>query len=255
MAGKGLKTRKIKKYPVAVGVAGLFLALIIIGGGVAALNFYQKNQARYELARRIADYGPRKGVPQTIEDLRNAIAAYEDLIEQHVRDAAQTSAYWKILATRFRDRGMHIEAMEALEHALRYSPDEETLHYLLGLSAGQAAGSVYGAGETARLLAEAEKAYLRAIALAEGYTQARYALAVLYVFELERPADALPQLERYMELRSGDADAMFIMARALYMLGRYREAVDWYGQGIPYTKDAAKIAEAEANMRFIRENL
>jgi tetratricopeptide (TPR) repeat protein len=203
-------------------------------------------------------------VPRTIEDLQKAIAAYEDLQEMHVRDAAQTAAYWKILSTRFQDRGMFLEAVKALRRAIEIMPGDETLHYLTGLNAAQAAKSLFdygglsggegsGGGWSRRSCLDlAEAAYLRAIELEPTYTQARYALAVLYVFELDRPDDAVFQLLRYMENRSGDADAMFILARALYMTGRNGEAADWYERGIPLSKDAARKAEAEANLNYIR---
>jgi tetratricopeptide (TPR) repeat protein len=226
---------------------------IIIGAAITFIVRHETAGRRRKEATSIAEYGPRKGVPQSIEALEVAIAAYEDELERHVRDSAQTGVYWKILATRFRDKGMHLEALNALDHAMQYSPDEETLHYLSGLSAVQVAASRYLVpGEAERLFGVAEKAYLQAINLSPDYGQARYALAALYVLELDRAAEAIPHLERYMRLRSGDADAMFLMARAYYMVGRYNDAIDWYNRGIPVTKDKAKAAEAEANIQFIR---
>lgn len=235
-------------------------AVIVIGGIAAAWNF-SKDREHRELAERISEFGPRKGVPRTIDDLKRAIAAYEDAQELHVKDAAQTAVYWKILATRFQDRQMYLEAVKALEHAIRYTPDDEVLHYLTGLNAAQAAASLYGGAQgspgedTRRYLALAETAYLRAVELEPSYTQARYALGVMYAFDLERPEAAIEQLLRYMENRSGDSDAMFVLARAYYMTGNYAEALNWYDRAIPLTKDAAKRKEAEANRNRLRDLL
>ncbi|MDR3355941.1 MAG: tetratricopeptide repeat protein [Spirochaetaceae bacterium] len=233
-----------------------FFAFVVIVGGVAFLFYHDKNRERLALAREIAEYGPRKGVPRTIEDLKRAIAAYEKLQEQHVKDAAQTGTYWKILASRFQDKGMHFEAIEALQRAIEITPSDETLHYLLGLNAAYAAKSAYegdgAAGARSRRYFDlAEKAYLRSIELEPKYNQARFALAVLYIYELERPEEGIGQLVAYMENRSGDSDAMLMMARAFYMLGRYREALDWYDRGIPLIKDAGQRAEAEENRRYV----
>ncbi|MDR0383123.1 MAG: tetratricopeptide repeat protein [Spirochaetaceae bacterium] len=235
-----------------------FCVFALIVGGIAIIYRSEKDGERLKLAREIASYGPRKGVPREIEDLKRAIAAYEKLQEQHVRDAAQTGVYWKILSTRFQDKEMYFEAVDALEHAIRITPSDEMLHYLLGLNAAYAAKSAYdyrgeaaGGGVTRRYLDLAEAAYLRSIELAPKYNQARFALAVLYIYELDRPEDGIEQLVAYMETRSGDADAMFMMARAFYMLGRFREAVDWYDRGIPLVKDNAKKAEAEENRLYI----
>lgn len=234
---------------------------IIVISGVAGFVHWSKDRERRELAQRISEFGPRKGVPRSIDDLKRAIAAYEELQEQHVRDAAQTGTYWKILATRFQDKEMYTEAVNALEKAIFYSPDDEVLHYLLGVNASYTAKSMYSEGgenssdKVERYFRLAETAYLRAIELESSYTQAKYALAVLYLFELGEPASAVPQLLSYMEGRSGDTDAMFLLARAYYMSGRFEEAVDWYDRAIPITKDENKRREAEKNRAFIRENM
>ena len=244
----------MKKGKIKQTICAIAGGLIVIGGIFFA--FYASRDAEHRaLAKRIAEFGPRKGVPRSIDDLTRAIAAYEDAQTLHIKDAAQTGVYWKILATRFQDREMFLEAIKALEKAREYTPNDEVLHYLTGLNAAQAARSLYGerrgGGETARYFELAETAYLRAVELESSYTQARYALAVLYLFELNRPDDAITQLMRYMEHRSADADAMFLLARAYYMTGRLREAVEWYDRGIPLTKDARKKSEAEANRALI----
>lgn len=246
----------------AFGIVGLVAGLALLGAGIYALNEYQKNKERYNLAKRIAEYGPRKGVPRTIEDLQKAIAAYEDIQTQYVKAAAQTGVYWKILASRFQDKKMYIEALRALEKAIEYTPDDETLHYLSGINAAYAAKSMHDyrpAGESGpqagAYLAQAERAFLRAIELQDEYTQARYGLANLYVFELNKPEDAQYHLLRYMESRTGDADAMFILARAYYMSGNLREAVDWYDRGIAVSNNDAKKSEARSNRDFIERQL
>ena len=252
----------MKKNNHILGFFGLILGLGILGGGIYAVYNYQANKERYNLAKRIAEYGPRKGVPRTIEDLQRAIAEYEDIQVQHVKAAAQTGTYWKILGSRFQDRGMNIEALKALEEAVNYNPSDETLHYLSGINAAYAAKSMHdyrpdgeSGPKAAAYFAQSEAAYLRAVELAEDYTQARYGLANLYAFELNKPEEAIYHLLRYMDNRSGDADAMFILARSYYMTGRLHEALDWYDRGISQTKDESKKAEARANRQSIEAML
>ncbi|MDR2864228.1 MAG: tetratricopeptide repeat protein [Spirochaetaceae bacterium] len=251
-----LQTEKRKKTK---QIMAAIIGGVILVGGILYVFYWSQDKEHRVFAEKIAEYGPRRGVPRTIDDLKKAIAEYENLQEKHVKDAAQTAVYWKILSSRFQDKGMFLEAVNALRKAIELMPDDETLHYLTGLNAARAAKSLYdydqgngGSGlNRQRYFVLAEDAYKRAIELEPTYTQARYALAVLYVFELNRPADAIFELLRYMENRSGDADAMFVMARALYMTAQYREAVEWYDRGIPLTKDTEKKAEAEANRNFI----
>jgi tetratricopeptide (TPR) repeat protein len=250
-----MNENKKKKSNIA-GYVGFILTAVIIAAVVTFITHREKDTERTALAKQIAEYGPRRGVPKSIDELKRVISVYEKMIELHIRDASQTSAYWKILGTRFREKEMHIEAMDAFEHAIQYSPNDETLHYLMGLSASQAAKSMYDTynriGEGERLYNTAEKALLRAVELEQEYAQARYALAVLYAYELNRPSDSISQLSRYMEQRPQDAEAMFIMARACFMTNEYQKAIEWYNRGIPLSKDKNQITDAEANIAYIR---
>jgi tetratricopeptide (TPR) repeat protein len=233
------------------------MVVIVLGGGVIGVYRYEKRNTNAALAARMAELSPKGGPPETIEGLRSAIAAYEDAVEAHVRDAAQTGTYWKILATRLADKGMHLDALDALEMTLRYNAEDPTLFYLTGVSAGIVAKSSLDfprAGETAereRYFGLSEQAYLRAIQLDPDYAKPRYALGVLYSFELDRPEDAIPHLARYLELMPRDVDGMFVLARAYYMAGRYEEAVDLYDRILVTTKDAKRLEEARSNRDYV----
>jgi tetratricopeptide (TPR) repeat protein len=244
---------KIKKELIK-GIAVLAIIASVLGG----IILYQRNSARNALADRIADIGGGGGgPPETIEGLRSAIGLYEARIEQHVKDAAQAGVYWKILATRLQDRGLHNEALAALERTIYYTPEEAAPYYLTGVSAAIVAKSSLdfaGTGENAArnaYFALAESAYLRAIELDERYSRPRYGLSVLYLFELNRPEEAVPHLLRYLDIQTRDVDAMFLLARAYYMTGRYEEALSFYDRIITLTGDAAKRTEAERNKETV----
>lgn len=252
--------RTKNRDPFKRGKAGVVIGVFvffIIAGGIAFLLYYQKNKERVDQAIAISAYGPRKGVPREIEDLQRAIKVYEKQLDRYVRDAAQTGTYWKILGTRFAEKGMHIEAINAFREAMRYNTEEAVLYYLTGVSAGRAGKLALeyerDGGAAEHYYDLSEEAYIRAIALDEGYSLALYGLAVLYAFELNRPLDAIPRIERYMELRSGDVDAMFILARCYYMSGQYRRSLDQYDMIIGTTKDPRRRSEAEQNKRVVQE--
>jgi tetratricopeptide (TPR) repeat protein len=249
-----------KKDPSKRGKAGFVIGIIVFvlaAGGVVFLVYYQKNKERVDQAIAISEFGPRKGVPREIEDLERAIKTYEKQLEMYVRDAAQTGVYWKILGTRFSEKGMHVEALKAFQQAMKYNTEEAVLYYLTGVSAGYAGKYALdfeqNAGEAAHYFDLSEGAYIRAIELDERYSLAFYGLAVLYAFELNRPLDAIPRIERYMELRSGDANAMLILARCYYLSGQYRRALDQYDMIINTSKDPRRRSEAEENKRAVME--
>lgn len=244
---------KIKKE-FFLGIMILGIVALLIGG----IYTFQKIKARNSLMARIKELSPRDIPPRTIDDLREAIRLYEELIEQHVRDAAQTGVYWKLLGTRLQEQGLHYEALKALEQAVYYIPEDAYVHYQRGVSAGIVAKSsvapVEGNAGTQDYFALSEKSYLRAIELDETYNRPRYGLGVLYVFELNRPQEAIPHLLRYLEISRNDVDAMFVLARAYYMVRNYQNALDMYDRIIEVSRDAAKRIEAENNRQIILDS-
>jgi tetratricopeptide (TPR) repeat protein len=236
-------------------VIGIIVLVILAAGLTVFLNI-QKNRTRNELASRITGISSRNGPPETIEGLRDAIALYEKRIEAYVRDAAQTGVYWKILAVRLQDRGLHQEALDALERAMSYNAEDPALRYLTGISAARVAKGaldVSGVGQRDRYYALSESAFLAAINMDEAYSRPRYALGVLYTFDLNRPEDAIPYLLRFLEMSKNDVDGMFVLARAYYMTSQYREAIELYDRILSITKNSDKKREAEQNKEYIME--
>ena len=243
--------KKIKDTVIAVSFIVIAVALIL-------WVFYSANtKGSRELAKRISALSSRGGVPDTVEGLREAITIYEGQIEQHVKDGAQTGVYWKILAIRLADRGMHRDALTAIEKALEYNTVDPTLFYLTGEYASTVAASIVGFRENSSTEKErytnlAETSYLRAIQLDPVYTRPLLGLGILYTFDLDRPAEAIPHLERYVLLTQGSVEGMFVLARAYFMTENYDNAIELYERIISKTKDAKVKEEAENNRETIR---
>jgi tetratricopeptide (TPR) repeat protein len=240
-------------------IKGLVL-IILIAVGVYGISLHQRFKARSEFAKRIMLSLGQDPSTETIEDLQKAIALYEKRIERHVKDAGKTGTYWKILAVRLAERGLHGEALEALEHAIYYSPEDPTLQYAIGVSAGIIAKSIHifpgrESPEREQYFAFAEEAYLRAIELDGRYLRPKFGLGVLYAFELDRPSDAIPYLEQCLEISRNDVDTMFVLARAYYMMERYQAALDLYDRIITLSKDQQKRIDAQNNRQIVMEKM
>jgi tetratricopeptide (TPR) repeat protein len=246
---------KIKKE----AVIGVFV-IALIAAAILGFTGRERDRRRGALAGEIVALNPKNGPPETIEGLRTAIKAYEAKIEGHVKDAAQTGVYWKILAYRLQARGLHGEALKALEQAISYNPQDAALHHLTGISAGvMAKSSLNFEGSPGNMTREnyyalAENGYLRAISLDGRYVPPLYGLGVLYAFELNRPREAIPYLSKSLEI-SPDADTMFVLARSYYMIGSYREAAAIYERIIGFTKDPEKQQEAQINRQLALDRL
>ena len=240
-------------------IKGLVVLLIIVAT-IVGFNVHRRFSDRHGFARRIAELSPGGAPPRTIEDLRKAIGLYEAKIEQHVRDASQTAVYWKILGTRLQDRGLHSEALDAFARAIEYTPEQAVLHHLRGVSARILGMSSYDDGfgssrneptKQEYYFSLAEKSFLRAIQLEDRYARPRYMLGLLYVFELNRPEEAIPHLERFLEISRSHVDAMFVLARAYFVTGQFQRALALYDQIASTTRDPQRQAEAENNRRIV----
>ena len=246
-----MKTRQVV-LPLIV----LSVIIVLLYGA----SMRQRYNRRGELAERIFSLGntfdAETREPESIEELRRAISAYEKRIERHIEDAAKNGMYWKILAIRLQDQGLHGEALHALEQAIYFAPEDPVLHYSLGLSAGIMAKSLHALPGTdtsgrQRYYVLAEGAFLRAIELDPRYLRPRYSLGVLYVFELDRPEDAIPHLERCLEISRSDVDTMFVLARAFYMLRDFQAALNLYDRIIILTTDEQKRNDAQNNRQMV----
>jgi len=238
-------------------IIGIFV-LVSFGILISMVYHYEIEKGHRDLAKRIIGVSSKGGPPETIDGLKNAIALYEKQIEFNVKTGAQTGAYWKILAIRLADKGLHNEALQAFERALYYKGDDPTVFYLTGESASIAAAGTLkfkpdSAAERERLLTLAESAYLRAIELDPTYAKPKLGLGILYTFDMDRAADAVPHLDRYLQINSRDISGMFVLARAYYMTGENDRAVDLYNRIISRTKDPKVKVEAQNNIAFVRD--
>jgi tetratricopeptide (TPR) repeat protein len=241
-----------------------FKEIVIAIFVVAAVSFLlysllqsDNKRKNKELAKRIAELSPKGGTPETIEGLRKAIALYEIQIERNVKEGAQTGTYWKILAIRLADKGMHNDALQAFERAIYFISEDPVVYYLTGVSAGIVAKSTVGFSASAEKDREhffklSENSYKRALELDATYTKPMYGLAVLYVFELNRPAEAIPILDRYLSMNTSDIQAMFILARAHAVTGNYKQAVEIYEKIISKSKKKDVQAEASNNIEIVQ---
>jgi tetratricopeptide (TPR) repeat protein len=142
---------------------------------------------------------------------------------------------------------MYGEALEALEQAALYYPEDETIHYLIGIAAGNLSASEYfSPQDQERHLSLAEHAYLRAIELDQRYGKALYGLSVLYVYmEPRRPQLAIPYLNRFLDINKSDTDALFVLANALYQTWDFQGAVDCYDKITDLSKDPERKKNAQ----------
>lgn len=197
------------------------------------------------------------GSPTTIEELKTAIEKYDARIADLQLSQTQVGIWYKILGTRYLDNKMYGEALKAFQSALQYYPDNQNLYYYVGICAGYMSHTALDYNATGNMeqkynyLKLAETAYLRAIEIEPRYSRALYALSVLYVYELDEPAKAIPYLEKVLDIEKKHTDAMFILARAYYSTYEFDKAIEMYDKIISVTTSDKKKADAEANKKIV----
>ena len=188
-----------------------------------ALEFLEETEAtRYE-----GEEPPR----ERVRELQSRINEYEGEVEEVVQKLSQVAVFRKLLAEEFLDQEMYGPALEHLRAAMELQPANSVLFYLAGASSAQTA-KAFVEDQTRReeYLRQAEDYYLRALELNAGYRECLYAISVLYVFELEKPREAQPYLDRLLDIDPGNTQAQFLKARMLVELGSIEDAADLYGE-------------------------
>jgi cytochrome c-type biogenesis protein CcmH/NrfG len=146
-------------------------------------------------------------------------------------------------------------AYEALDQARAIYPENAVLFYYSAVCAAHLSQAQTEAARRAEWLERSERLYRRAIALDPDYPGALYGLAVLYVFELDRVAEAAGLLERLLEKQKNNTDALFLLANVYYRLRRPDRALELYDRLARLDLPEDKRQEAEANKRRIEEEL
>lgn len=210
--------------------------------------------------RRLQELEEGVSNPNTEAELKEAIRKYEKRVDDIMIAEGRIGIWYKILGLRYMDQKMYKKALEAFQSALEYYPENQNLFYQAGLAASLTAKNsldfeLTGTDiEKKRYFSLAVSAYTRALEIDPKHSKAVYALSVLYIFELNRPAEAIPILEKIAEWEKKPIDHLFLLGAAYYMTGENEKAIAVYEHIIEISSSAEKKAQAENNIREIRSS-
>lgn len=199
--------------------------------------------------------------PNTEAELREAIKKYSRRIEDIIVAEERIGIWYKILGTRYMDKKMYKKALECFQKALEIYPENPNLFYRSGIAAGQCAKDsldfdLNGNDSLKQKYFElAVSCHKRAIEIEPNYYSAMYALSVLYVFELDEPAEAIPILEKLVENKKKPLDELFLLGRAYYVTGNSERAIECYKRIIDTSGSAVHRKRAKENMDLISRNI
>lgn len=210
--------------------------------------------------RRLQELEEGVSNPNTEAELKDAIRKYEKRVDDIIIAEGRIGIWYKILGSRYMDQKMYKKALKAFQSALEYYPENPNLFYQAGLAASLTAKNsldfeLTGTDiEKKRYFDLAASAYNRALEIDPKHSKAVYALSVLYIFELNRPSEAIPILEKITEWEKKPIDHLFLLGAAYYMTGENEKAIAVYERIIEISSSAEKKAQAESNIRDIRSS-
>lgn len=224
------------------GVIAVILVLILLLGACSQ----EESDTLEELVEM--EGGPDQVSDERIAEIEREIERHREIVEEKVQATGELGVYYKMLARAYTSRQMFGPALDALEEAIRIETDNPVVFYRAAVAAGHL-GSAAGNREDAMEHFEtAERYYERALELDPDYVDALYGLAVLYAFELDRSADALPLLDRATAAAPERARPFMLKGRVLLELGRPEEAAEAYGRAAE-TADSANVRDAALENR------
>ncbi len=233
-------------------IMGLFVLLLL--GWISCAEdkeFYENTLKGMEKA----EYRDEKLSQKRIEEIKKGIKKYQKEVEKKVEATGQLGIYYKMLAVRYMEAGMYLEAYESLKEALAIYPENPILFYLSGINAARFYKSRVEKEEKDLWLEKAEALYRRALELDPVYVDALYGLAVFLTFEKTELEETVSLLNEILSLEKKNIEAMFLLSNVYYRLGHLEEAIETYDRIVASTGMAERRKEALAFKKRIEEEL
>lgn len=184
---------------------------------------------------------------ERLEEARQKVREQRSAIDKVILETQWHADALRFLGDELFRREMFGPAIEAYAEALKVIPSSFSLWYRLGLSHAQLATLELDPDARRNRARMAATAYEKCIAIEGSHTSSRYGLAILLVFELGSPSQALPHLNRVLELEPRNTRALFVRARARYETNDLEGAIQDYDKIIEYSTDPSEQESARRN--------
>ena len=235
----------MKKDFIAV-ISSIIIAAILMSCGGEKKTWLENLSAAEK-----KEFTSGKVPEERIDNLKKGIYYYEAEVERTVKASEQIGIYYRMLALEYISLEMYNEALKNIENAIEYFPTSSLIYYYGAISAAQMGKAVTDESKSRDYNLKAEQYYLRALRIDPGYREALYGLSVLYIFELEKPFDAEPLLERLIAGGSKNFNAMFLLARVKLLKGETDAAEELYSTIEEKAPDDESRQKAKENRMLI----
>ena len=193
----------------------------VVLGACEYKSFFQSGTPRENM--------PESHTAQRIAEYNQKIEEYREELQAAVQAAGNIASFSKWLAIEYIKMGMFGLALESLKEALLIEPNNEVLFYLSGISAMYLA-KIHDthAPERIQLMRAAEYSFIRSIEIKSDYHDPLLGISVLYIFEQNRSDDALPYLNKALEIDSNNPYVQALLGRISSEKGENERAAQYY---------------------------
>ncbi len=206
-----------------------------------------------ELAQRVNDtLNFPGGQTQDVVETQRRIDKLEDELNQIILGVGDLEVLYATLGVKYLDLTMYGPAEEAFSKAIGIDPRNYNLYYGRALARGNLAKTRSREEKRNADLLAAEADYLRVIELNRAYPLPYYGLAILYIYEFDRPFEAEPLLSYYVEKEPGDGRALLLYAQLLRQMGRNNRAAEQYSRILALEGYEEEKAQARAQLGAVR---
>ena len=189
------------------------------------------------------------------KELKDDIRDLKEILEEKVETARALGSSYKLLGKLYLENEMYLLSLEQFEEAMKIYPENPILFYYAGLCSARYSKSSVDETLGYDYLHSAVKYYKKAIEFDEKYTRAMMALSVLYLYELDNPAEAAVLLNTLTYYESTNFEAQFLLANAYIQLGRIDNAISIYETIIKNSNNKTYNEKAEENKKELEDNL
>ncbi|MDC7224166.1 MAG: hypothetical protein PQJ60_10530 [Spirochaetales bacterium] len=182
-----------------------------------------------ELARRVGELdGFSETDQERIDQLKSDIRRVDREVEETIEQVRDRGSYYKLLGLKYMDYEMWAAGVEAFDGALAVYPENSRLHYYRAVCLGQWGINESLPSRRQDLFERAEFDYLRAAEQDRIYTSPLWGLAVLYVYEMDRPGEAASVLDRLLQIEPSHEKATLLRAELYKAAGNKMRALELY---------------------------
>jgi tetratricopeptide (TPR) repeat protein len=213
-----------------------------------------RNNALAQRVYELEQVGTAEAEPDEIREIRKDINHWEKELNDAISAGKNTGRYYRVLGLKFLDYKMYAPARDSFSRAIEITPENGRLYYYRAVTLSRLAVLRDNDEEKLAELALAEKDYLRAIDLEPKYMSPYYSLAILYIYELSRPFEAGPFLEKYLKVERSDGRALLLYGQLLEQMDQPEKAMDQYTRLLSLSGYSAEKEQAALYLNRIRED-